>query len=169
MEGQRKIRSVEKFKKRKYENLGEFMRDTRGIFSHRKEIRELMRGDWISPPFRERLMLAVTSVNQCRYCSYAHSREALSKGVSPKEIDELLDGGIVSGPQEEIPALLYAQHWAERNGNPDADIRNRMADRYGEKKLDLIELAFRMIRMGNLLGNTLDYILFTITFGMLGR
>jgi hypothetical protein len=28
------------------------------------------------PAFRERLMLAVTVVNGCRYCSYFHARQA---------------------------------------------------------------------------------------------
>jgi AhpD family alkylhydroperoxidase len=37
-------------------------------------------------------MLAVTAVNQCRYCSYAHARMALLAGLSTEEIQALNDG-----------------------------------------------------------------------------
>ena len=53
--------------------------------ARRKEIRILMGEEVLSPAFRERLMLAVTAVYGCRYCSFAHAREAISKGVSQEE------------------------------------------------------------------------------------
>jgi len=72
-------------------------------------------------------------------------------------------------PDEEVPALLYAQHWAENKGAPDRDIRQEIIKTYGEKKTQLLELAMKMIRMGNLLGNTWDFLLFRISFGKLGK
>ncbi|MBN1935559.1 MAG: carboxymuconolactone decarboxylase family protein [Anaerolineae bacterium] len=156
------------FKRRTYQNIGEFVADLRVMFSRRKEIRILMRGQVIAPAFRERLMLAVTAVNRCRYCSYAHAREALSKGVSPQEIEALGKGLFDPSPPEELPALLYAQHWAEMNGNPDAPAREQVVARYGENVVDAIELALRMIRAGNLSGNTFDYVLYRISFGRWG-
>jgi len=42
-------------------------------------------------------------------------------------------------------------------------------DTYGEQALSGMELAMRMIRMGNLMGNTWDYILFKISFGHWGN
>jgi AhpD family alkylhydroperoxidase len=159
---------MRKFPKRRFANVGEAFREIRTIFSMRKEIRALMSGEDISPSFRERLMLAVTSVNKCRYCSHAHSREALSKGISPEEVRRILGGEMQLGPEEEIQALLYAQHWAESNGKPESVPREKMVALYGEKKTGRIELALRMIRTGNLLGNTFDYVLYTITFGKIG-
>ncbi len=67
----------------------------------------------ISAAFRERLMLAVTSVNACAACSYAHARAALTEGLDENEIDALLSGHFEQCPKDEQPALLYAQHWAE--------------------------------------------------------
>jgi AhpD family alkylhydroperoxidase len=127
-----------------------------------------MQGKIITPKFRERIMLAVTSVNRCRYCSYAHGREALSKGIAQEEINELAKGMFAGCPADEIPALLYAQHWAETNGRPDEEIRKQVMTTYGSEKLNMMELAMQLIRSGNLLGNTFDYFLYLISFGRLG-
>jgi AhpD family alkylhydroperoxidase len=35
-------------------------------------LRGVVRGDLVSPAFRERLMLTVTGVNRCRYCAVYH-------------------------------------------------------------------------------------------------
>jgi AhpD family alkylhydroperoxidase len=159
---------MDAFGRRIYHSLGEFLTDFRIIMSRRKEIRSLMRGDVIAPAFRERLMLAVTQVNQCRYCSYAHAREALSEGIPQNEIEALGNGMFEQSPPEEVPALLYAQHWAEANGKPEASARARVVAQYGAHAVEMMDLALRMIRSGNLMGNTLDYVLYRISFGRWG-
>ncbi|MGD8814197.1 MAG: carboxymuconolactone decarboxylase family protein [Anaerolineales bacterium] len=159
---------MQTFQRRTYRNLGDFLADFRKIMTRRKEIRTLMGEELIPPAFRERLMLAVTAVYGCRYCSFAHAREALSKGVSQKEIEALGECFFEGSPPEEVPALLYAQHWAEANGKPDITARAQIVERYGERVVDAMELALRMIRMGNLSGNTWDYFLHRISFGRWG-
>jgi AhpD family alkylhydroperoxidase len=154
--------------RRIYHGLGELLTDLRIIMSRRKEIRSLMRGEVIAPAFRERLMLVVTAVHRCRYCSYAHAREALSRGVSQAEIEALGKGMFEGSPSEEVPALLYAQHWAEANGEPEASVREQVVTRYGEQAVEMMELALRMIRVGNLAGNTFDYVLHRVSFGRRG-
>jgi AhpD family alkylhydroperoxidase len=154
--------------RRIYHGLDEFFTDLRAIMSRRREIRPLMRGGVIASAFRERLMLTVTAVNSCRYCSYGHARTALSEGVSQDEIEALGNGFFDDSPAEEVPAMLYAQHWAESNGEPDPSAREQVVVRYGEHIVSAMELAMRMIRMGNLSGNTLDYLLHRISFGRLG-
>ena len=114
-------------------------------------------------------MLTVTAVNGCRYCSYAHARQALSEGISPEEIGALGDMAFQDSPPEEVAALLYAQHWAETDGEPDAAARSAVVERYGEDMVERMEIVLRMIRVGNLLGNTWDYILYRLSFGLLGR
>ncbi len=113
-------------------------------------------------------MLVVTAVNRCRYCSYAHAREALSTGMSEKEIEALASGMFADSPPEEVPALLYAQHWAEMNGKPEAPVREQVVERYGGQILGTMDLALRLIRAGNLAGNTFDYFLYRVSFGRLG-
>lgn len=159
---------MNKRERRIYHSIGELFTDFWAIASQRKPISSLMRGEVIKPSFRERLMLVVTAVNRCRYCSYAHAREALSKGVTPAEIEALASGMFEDSPPEEVPALLYAQHWAEMNGKPVAAARERVVEQYGEQVVETMELALRMIRAGNLSGNTFDYLLHKVSFGRLG-
>jgi len=159
---------VNKFKRRVYRNLSQVVADFRAIVSRRKEIRLVMRGDVIDRAFRERLMLVVTQVNGCRYCSYAHARMALTEGISEEEIKRLGQGLFAGSPPAEIPALLYAQHWTEADGQPDPEVRERVLAQYGTPIVEKIELVLQMIRMGNLLGNTWDYVLHRISFGRWG-
>jgi len=153
------------FKRRYYHKLREIFRDTTAIIKQRKQIKLLMRSGLISHAFRERIMLTVTEVNGCRYCQYAHAKMALDAGLDSTEIEALSSGMFHNCPPEEVPGLLYAQHWAEANGNPDSSTRKHMIETYGVEKTQLMELAMRMIRMGNLLGNTWDYVLYRISFG----
>jgi hypothetical protein len=61
--------------------------------------------------------------------------------------------------------LCYAQHWAETDANPEPEARARLLETYGDETVAQIDLALRMIRIGNLTGNLLDYILFRLSFG----
>ena len=159
---------AKKFNKRYYNNVGQFWRDLRYPFQNRADLKQAMGGDLVSPAFRERLMLAVTAVNGCRYCSYFHAQEALKSGLSESEVRAMLDGTVDNAPAEELPALLYAQHWAENNANPDAGIRQKLDETYGLQRAAAIDVVLRMIRVGNLLGNTTDYWLYRLSFGRWG-
>ena len=109
-------------------------------------------------------MLAVTSVEGCRYCSYFHSKLALKGGISQEEIGKLLSGDFHNCPEEEALAVLYAQHWAESNACPDPGAVENLKVIYGSEKVEAIDMMLRMIRTGNLLGNTWDYLLYRISF-----
>ncbi len=155
----------DRFNKRYYRNLREFWQDFSYPFRHRDKIRQAMQGDLLSPAFRERLMLAVTAVTGCRYCVRFHAGEALKAGLSETEIRTLLDGTLNDAPAEELPALIYAQHWAEVAGNPDPDIQQSVQDAYGTELAETIEIVLRLIQTGNLLGNTIDYWKYLLSFG----
>jgi len=87
--------------------------------------------------------------------------------LSQEEVDLLLSGSIANCPEDEHIALIYARYWAESNARPDSDAVNKVKEFYGEEKAEAIELILRMIRMGNLSGNTWDYFLYRISFGKL--
>ncbi len=110
----------------------------------------------VDQAFAERIMLAVTQVNGCRYCQYGHSRMALRAGVSAGEIRQLASGTWDDLPEGQLPALMYAQHYAETGGKPDTEANERLAQIYGEETAQDIQANIRMITMGNLLGNTFD-------------
>lgn len=115
-----------------------------------------MRGRSLAPAFRERLMLTVTQVNGCRYCAYAHARMALAEGLSDEEIQSLGRGSFEGAPPVERAALRYAQHWASADGLPHPQAVQELHGLYGEDQVAAIHLALRLIRVGNLAGNTWD-------------
>lgn len=157
--------STMRFKKRTYGSVREFFADLCFPLRHRKRLRELLKSkDLISPAFRERLMLTVTAVDGCRYCSYFHARQALRNGVTQEEIGQLLSGDTDACPKEEGLAVIYAQHWAESNANPDAEAVLKLQETYGVAKAEAIDLVLRMIRLGNLTGNSFDYLLYRTSF-----
>ena len=114
-------------------------------------------------------MLTVTEVNGCRYCEFAHARMALAAGVTRADVEALAVGQLDGCPPDEIPALLYAQHWAETGARPDPEARRRVLETYGQAKTEAIELSMRMIRVGNLTGNTWDYLMYRVSFGRWGN
>ena len=110
-------------------------------------------------------MLAVTAVEGCRYCSYFHAKQALKSGIPPEEINQLLSGDVDGYPEGEGLAVIYAQHWAESNAHPDTEAVLKLQETYGVEKAKAIHLVLRMIRLGNLAGNSWDYLLYRISFG----
>jgi len=109
----------------------------------------------VSEAFKERIMLAVTQVNGCRMCSYFHSKEALKKGMSAQQIQSLLAGDIKNVPEDEAPALIFAQHYAETIGQYDRDAWNQIVRTYGSDKAQTILAYIRVIMVGNAQGNIL--------------
>ena len=157
--------STMRFKKRTYGSIREFFADLCFPIRHRKRLSELKGRELIAPAFRERLMLTVTAVEGCRYCSYFHARQALKSGVTQEEIGQLLSGDVDNCPEEEALAVIYAQHWAESNANPDPGAVLKLQETYGVEKAEAIDLVLRMIRLGNLAGNSFDYLLYRISLG----
>jgi AhpD family alkylhydroperoxidase len=160
----------EGFDRRFYSSLKEFWRDLGHMLSNRNQIKSAMRDTRIDPAFRERLMMAVTEVNGCRYCRSFHIGQAREAGISLEEINIYLLGTIPEDiPEDQKLAVCYAQHWAENDQQADKDYQQQVREWYGEDSFQSISMILRMIWMGNLLGNTWDYFLHKISFGRLGR
>jgi len=147
------------FKKRMYRSFGQFWKDLSFLWKEKGKNIRAARRNLILPAFRERLMLEVSVVNGCRYCSYLHAKTALKAGLSPEEIKSFLSGSASASPQEEAVALLYAQHWAESGGEPEPEAVQRLFETYGAEKAETIDGILRMITLGSLMGNTWDYFL----------
>ncbi len=113
----------------------------------------------MTEPFKERLMLAVTEVNGCRLCSWAHTKVALEAGLSDAEIKDLLAGQAGNTPQEELPAVLFAQHYADARGNPSPEAWAKIVARYGHARALAILGAVRGIMLGNTYGIPLGSLL----------
>lgn len=100
----------------------------------------------------ERIMLAVTEVNGCDICSYAHTKMALQAGMSNEEIQNMLSGGKSDVPSDELQAIMFAQHYADSRGKPAREAWDRIVETYGLNKSYGILGAIRMIMMGNAYG-----------------
>jgi len=106
--------------------------------------------------FQNKILLAVTQVNGCRYCSYLHTKHALESGMSEEEISSLLDGEVGDVNDEESVALIFAQHYAETQAKPDSDAVKRLFDTYGSEKANDILAIIQAIMVGNIHGISLD-------------
>jgi len=101
--------------------------------------------------FIERIMLAVTEVNGCPLCSYAHTKMALEAGMNNEEIHNMLSGVMEDVPEEDLQAVMFAQHYADSRGYPSRESWDRVVENYGIVKAKGILGAIRAIMMGNAL------------------
>lgn len=143
------------FDKRFY-TMGKFGRDFLSFIRHIPDLIDSVGSRRISHKFAEEIMMVVTQVNGCRYCSYVHSKSALMSGVSEKELLKLLELQCNDFPEEEAVALTFAQHYAESGRKPDPEVEKRFRDYYGLHASQDIMNYIRVITMANLAGNTVD-------------
>lgn len=158
---------MDTYKKRIY-SVSAFFHDIFAVLKKPGLALGVLWGISLNPRFRERLFLAVISVNRCRYCTYFHTRSALHSGLTRDDVQRLLTGVVENVPVEEVNALLYALHWADTNGRPDSQARADLVEAYGAKKSRAIEMALLLIRIGSLCGNSFDYLLFRLSCGRWG-
>lgn len=119
-----------------------------------------MRDQKMSRIFVEKIMTVTSAVNGCIYCSWFHAKQAANSGISEEEVKNMMDLQFHADAEEyELMALLYAQHFAETNRQPDLEMTKKLFDYYGDKTAKHIILVIRMISFGNLYGNTWDAVI----------
>lgn len=106
----------------------------------------------ISPQFSERIMLAVTEVNGCEICSYAHTKAALEEGMDPEEISAILIGDLENSPKEEAVGIFFAQHYSDNDRKATREAWDRLVNEYGQDGALVILAVTRMITSGNIYG-----------------
>lgn len=146
------------FERRIYTWLA-FRQAVRQVFGQMDDLKRAARSGRVNKRFAEKLMLAVTRVNGCRYCAYGHTRAALAMGVPESELQHLMSGDLGSFPPEEAVGLAFAQHYAESRGDIEPAAWQRLVEAYGEETAQDILPYLRMITFGNLYGNTFDALL----------
>jgi AhpD family alkylhydroperoxidase len=113
----------------------------------------------VSFALREKIFLAVTSVNDCRYCQWGHSHWAMAHGVPLEEVNQILRHQIESlkaGNPAEAVALLFAQHYAEQLDQCDPESIENLRKYYSDAQVNEILAYVRFITFTNLSGNTVD-------------
>ncbi len=106
----------------------------------------------VTKTLQNHIMLAVTEVNGCALCAYAHTKNALIMGMAEADIEKLLSGGFDHLDADEAVALAFAQHYAEVRSAYDKKAWRRVTDTYGQVKADGVMAAIRMIMFGNAYG-----------------
>jgi len=144
---------------KRYFTLATFAASARRLFAQVDELHASLTRPRLPRTLSEKIMLAVTRVNGCRYCSYAHARLALQAGVSEIELDDLLTGEFGHIPPHEQTAILFAQHYAEQGDRYDAGAWQKLEDIYGADAARDVLVHIRLITFANLYGNTFDALL----------
>ena len=144
---------------KRFFTLDTFAASARDLFAHLPDMSAAFRRRTLSHASAEKVMLAVTQVNGCRYCSYAHAGMALQAGVSEVELHDLLAGELDHIPPREQIAVLFAQHYAEQGDRYDAVAWQTLEQTYGAETAREMLVHIRLITFANLYGNTFDALL----------
>lgn len=137
-----------------------FIADIGYLLGHIPAIRRAMRDEALGRDFISRTMMVVTGVNGCTYCTWFHANEATRSGMSEAEILDTFNLQFEAGADPHtLPALLFAQHYAETDRRPEPEMWQRVVDAYGAGTAANVMTVIRMIYFGNLLGNTFDAVL----------
>lgn len=143
------------YQKRSY-TFSSFIRSLKNAIGNIGSIMGTFRTKRISSVFAEKIMLALTSVNKCRYCAILHTSAALRSGCSKSEIENIFSFNLDKVNQEEAPALAFAQNYAQNNAVIDREDLKGLISCYGKDKArDILNIIY-MFYIGNLSGNTVD-------------
>ena len=113
----------------------------------------------ISPALREKIILGVTSVNDCRYCKWGHSHWAMAHGVSLDEVNQILghqNKDLQATNAAEAAAIFFAQQYAENYDHFEPAAVAQLLTHYSQAQVGEIVAYIHAITLGNLLGNTVD-------------
>ena len=113
----------------------------------------------ISAALREKLFLAVSSINDCRYCKWGHTHWAMAQGVPLEEVNQILGHqaeSLVAKNPAEAAAILFAQHYAEQLDQFDPESMENLRKYYSDAEVAEILAYVRFITLTNLTGNTVD-------------
>ena len=113
----------------------------------------------LTPALREEIMLAVTHVNDCRYCNWVHTGLALEKGVDLEQLSALLNNNVDAVSESEAVAILFGKHFADSERRPSAAARQQLAQHYSKAEQLEIMAYIHAIYFANLTGNSADALL----------
>jgi AhpD family alkylhydroperoxidase len=143
------------FQKRSF-NLQSLIRSLTNCVRNFGSIVKTFTSKRISPQFAEKIMLALTSVNKCRYCALLHTSAALRNGCTQSEISAIFSFKLDNLKEDEIAAIAFAQNYAQNNAVVNRDDLKALISCYGkEKARDILNYIYAFY-IGNLSGNTVD-------------
>ena len=123
-----------------------------------------MYGVWlkqeVDPGFREELMLAVSRLNGCRYCSWGHYEWAQISGVSNEELAQVEQLDPAGFDRRKWVAISYVRALVKGNFvRVQPELRRAMQHKYSPREIRQIELIANVMDVGNRGSNTFDAML----------
>lgn len=110
-----------------------------------------------SRALREKVMVGVSSVNDCRYCSWAHTGLALANGVNLDHLTQVLDNGTFGTVTDrEATAILFGKHFADTVRRPTSEAQAALARHFSAYQRLEIMSYIHFIYYSNLSGNSAD-------------
>lgn len=114
----------------------------------------------VDPGFREELMLAVSRLNGCRYCSWGHHEWAQISGVSNEELAQLEQLDPKGFDRRKWVAISYVRALVQENFvRVQPELRRAMQHKYSAREIRQIELIANVMDVGNRGSNTFDAML----------
>lgn len=114
----------------------------------------------IDPGFREELMLAVSELNQCRYCTWAHHEWAQMVGVSDDELAHIEQLDPTGFDRKKWLAISYVRALVSANFGPiDEALVFEMQASYSTQEIKEIDIVARIMDIANRSANTWDALL----------
>ena len=115
-----------------------------------------------SKTLREKVMLGVTAINDCRFCAWGHSHWATSQGIPLEEVNQILshqDDSLKASDPAEAAAILFGQHYAEQLDEIDPESVKNLHNYFSPAQVREIVGYVYFITFTNLSGNTVDALL----------
>jgi AhpD family alkylhydroperoxidase len=115
-----------------------------------------------SKALREKVMLGVTAINDCRYCAWGHSHWAISQGIPLEAVNQILsnqDDSLKANDPAEAAAILFGQHYAEHLDEIDPESVKQLQNYFSQAEVREIVGYVFFITFTNLSGNTVDVLL----------
>ena len=114
----------------------------------------------IDPGFREELMLAVSKLNDCRYCTWGHHEWAHMLGVPDEELAHVEQMDPKGFDRKKWTAISYVRALVSADFGPvDDKLQGEMEARYSAREIKEIKMIAKVMDIGNRGANTWDAML----------
>ena len=111
----------------------------------------------LDPGFREELMFAVSKLNDCRYCSWAHHEWASIDGIPEEELAHIEQMDPTHFDRRKWLAISFVRELVEaRFGAMSEDLMRKMQAQYTAREIKNIILVAKVMDAANLGANTFD-------------
>jgi AhpD family alkylhydroperoxidase len=138
----------------------EFLRSTASLVPDAGALYRVWGKRELDPGFREELMLAVSKLNDCRYCSWGHYEWAHIAGVSEEELAQIEQMDPTDFDRRKWLAISYVRALVSANfGEVSADLMTEMRANYTDREIEEIALVAKVMDIANRGANTWDSML----------